>query len=768
MKKNVNMVFAIIFCMSFISGIQAQNISGRVVDENDAPIPYATVVAMQLPDSTFLGGVTTDNDGRFVLDMACDLLKITFVGYEPKFVSQPKGNLGTLKMNVVSSQLQEVTIAAKRPEITSLPDRTVVGVESTLLSSSADGIDMLRKTPGLLVDGQNNLSVIGQGSPIVYINNRRVYSMEEVYNLNPQNIKSIEIIHNPSSQYEADATAIVKIVTLRRNDDFSVRLGGTVTKARRWSESAFADVTLSKNKFSANLYYGFNGRNTHTINNEDVMGYSMIEHRAYNLSENQGHNAKLMLEYALTPKITLGLQSNNNLGNGTSLREQKTHFEGPNHTDFNTLTNTKDKSLRSNNTLFFNYNIDSLGQNLNVTLDYTYNRYNDEDAFRNIVDGSESQGILNLNKGYGNTGIYVGSADYTLPFRNGKTTFLAGAKYSLIRTDNHVDLSGSNNLLQHYHSDESNAAAYASVAHNFSDKWSATAGLRFENVDRHNYLNGEPQVDYTKPGLFPNATVQYKPAEGYAMGASYSKRIVRPSLDALNPSMYIDSLLNTMGNPNLINTHIHAAQVFFSFPISLSVRFGYNYLINPIYWEHYQSVDNLDMGEVRYRNGDHTQNFYGSIAWNGNVTKWWYLYSSVYFGRNYYEKEEDGTLKQNNRNFAMFNVSNMLTLPYDIKFNLDFYYMTPYPSEGITVRELWSLSASLEKSFLDNNLTVRLSANDIFNTMISWQQNILRGNSLVYYDGDGRNIMLNVTYKFGQSKVRLNSRSVSEVERSRL
>ena len=748
--------------------MQAQNISGRVVDENDAPIPYATVVAMQLPDSTFLGGVTTDNDGRFVLDMACDLLKITFVGYEPKFVSQPKGNLGTLKMNVVSSQLQEVTIAAKRPEITSLPDRTVVGVESTLLSSSADGIDMLRKTPGLLVDGQNNLSVIGQGSPIVYINNRRVYSMEEVYNLNPQNIKSIEIIHNPSSQYEADATAIVKIVTLRRNDDFSVRLGGTVTKARRWSERAFADVTFSKNKFSANLYYGFNGRKTHTFNNEDVMGYSMIEHRAYNLSENQGHNAKLMLEYALTPKITLGLQSNNNLGKGTSLREQKTHFEGLNHTDFKTVTNTNDKSLRSNNTLFFNYDIDSLGQNLNVTLDYTYNRYDGEDAFRNIVDGSESQGILNLNKGYGNTGIYVGKADYTLPFRNGKTTFSVGAKYSLIQTDNHVDLSGNNTLLQHYHSDESNAAAYASVAHNFSDKWSATAGLRFEYVDRHNYLNGEPQVDYTKPGLFPNATVQYKPAEGYAMGASYSKRIVRPSLDALNPSMYIDSLINTMGNPNLINTHIHAAQVFFSFPISLSLRFGYNYEINPIYWEHYQSVDNLDMGEVRYRNGDHSQNFYGSIAWNGNVTKWWYLYSSVYFGRNYYEKEEDGIMKQNNGNYGILNIGNMLTLPYNVKLNLNFYYMSSYPSNCIMQKEMWQLSASLEKNFLDNNLTVRLSANDIFNTMVSWQQNILRGNSLVFYDGDNRNIMLNVTYKFGKSKVRLNSRSVSEEERNRL
>jgi ribonuclease Z len=82
-----------------------------------------------------------------------------------------------------------------------------------------------------------------------------------------------------------------------------------------------------------------------------------MEHRAYNLSENQGHNAKLMVEYALTPKMTIGLQSIDNLGNGTSLREQTTHFEGPNNTDFKTVTNTNNKSLRSNNTLFFNYDI---------------------------------------------------------------------------------------------------------------------------------------------------------------------------------------------------------------------------------------------------------------------------------------------------------------------------------------------------------------------------------------------------------------------------
>ena len=64
MKKSF--LTALLVCMAVL-GAKAQNITGRVVDETDAPIPYATVVAMQLPDSTFLGGVTTDNDGRFTL-----------------------------------------------------------------------------------------------------------------------------------------------------------------------------------------------------------------------------------------------------------------------------------------------------------------------------------------------------------------------------------------------------------------------------------------------------------------------------------------------------------------------------------------------------------------------------------------------------------------------------------------------------------------------------------------------------------------------------
>ena len=68
-----SLLTALFVCMAVLCA-KAQNITGHVVDETDAPIPYATVVAMHLPDSTFLGGVTTDNDGRFTLEMACDLL----------------------------------------------------------------------------------------------------------------------------------------------------------------------------------------------------------------------------------------------------------------------------------------------------------------------------------------------------------------------------------------------------------------------------------------------------------------------------------------------------------------------------------------------------------------------------------------------------------------------------------------------------------------------------------------------------------------------
>ena len=180
--------------------------------------------------------------------------------------------MGNIVLQISSATLDEVTIVGVLPKIAVLPDKTVVSVQNSLLENAIDGKDMLKKTPGLLVRGNDDISVIGSGTPVFYINNRRVHSMDEINNLDPKNIKSVEIIHNPSSEYDSDAAAVIKIITMRNYDDISLRIGGDLIQSRKLSEDAFANVTFHKNKFTASalsLSYKF-GKSKAKIEEKNV------------------------------------------------------------------------------------------------------------------------------------------------------------------------------------------------------------------------------------------------------------------------------------------------------------------------------------------------------------------------------------------------------------------------------------------------------------------------------------------------------------------
>ena len=51
-----------IVCLTALAA-QAQNINGRIIDEKAQPLPFANVVLLSLPDSTFIYGAVSDADG---------------------------------------------------------------------------------------------------------------------------------------------------------------------------------------------------------------------------------------------------------------------------------------------------------------------------------------------------------------------------------------------------------------------------------------------------------------------------------------------------------------------------------------------------------------------------------------------------------------------------------------------------------------------------------------------------------------------------------
>ena len=69
--------------------LSAQTVSGKLIDENSQPLPYANVVLLSLPDSVFVSGATSDDKGNFVLkDLSARsyLLQVSYIGYQPQSI----------------------------------------------------------------------------------------------------------------------------------------------------------------------------------------------------------------------------------------------------------------------------------------------------------------------------------------------------------------------------------------------------------------------------------------------------------------------------------------------------------------------------------------------------------------------------------------------------------------------------------------------------------------------------------------------------------
>ncbi|MBQ8957478.1 MAG: carboxypeptidase-like regulatory domain-containing protein [Bacteroidales bacterium] len=86
--------------------VHGQSISGRIIDETGKSLPFATVVAYSLPDTAMVEGMMSDTTGCFQIKSPGELLKVSFVGYETRWINYPKGYLGDLVMEKGEAMLK--------------------------------------------------------------------------------------------------------------------------------------------------------------------------------------------------------------------------------------------------------------------------------------------------------------------------------------------------------------------------------------------------------------------------------------------------------------------------------------------------------------------------------------------------------------------------------------------------------------------------------------------------------------------------------------
>lgn len=192
------------------------DVEGTVVDEQGQPLEFVNVVLLSEGDSAFVQGATTDATGHFLIKTPENhgVLKVTSVGYKTTFANTHTFG-GRVVLKDGAKMLQEVTVKGSLPKTKLTGNSMVTAIQGTVLEKSGSAKEMLSKVPGMTLKG-DALEVLGKGTPIYYINGRKMQNADELTRLRSEEIKEVEVITNPGAQYDATVTAVVRIKTIRR------------------------------------------------------------------------------------------------------------------------------------------------------------------------------------------------------------------------------------------------------------------------------------------------------------------------------------------------------------------------------------------------------------------------------------------------------------------------------------------------------------------------------------------------------------------------
>ena len=228
------LLFVILSMTSAFAQSPETGVKGRVVDETNAPIPFATLTLFSLADSSMAKAGYSAEDGSFELTHLQPgnyYLNISFVGYDT-YVSAPlrveadkMTSLEMIQMVPFATELGEVVVASTKPLVEVKPDKTVFNVEGSVNAIGNNALELLRKAPGVVVDNNERLMLIGKSGVKVYIDGRQsILSGDDLANylksLQSTQIEAIEVITQPSSRYEASGNA--GIINIRLIKDKSI------------------------------------------------------------------------------------------------------------------------------------------------------------------------------------------------------------------------------------------------------------------------------------------------------------------------------------------------------------------------------------------------------------------------------------------------------------------------------------------------------------------------------------------------------------------
>ena len=744
---------------------------GRIVDERGNAAEYATIALLSPIDSTIVGQGVSNENGYFVIpsNYRKVLARITYIGY--KTVNRIFNNteMGIIRLQPKTMTVKGVVVKGDRPQYKMLPGGMEVAIEHTLLSKMANTFDVLNLLPRVSVSEQS-ISIFGKGTPIIYINNKRVHDNNEIVNITPDNIKSISVITSPGAEYDAEVESVIRIHTKeRRANGFSLR-ADAYGKYNKWM-SDYELISTSYQTKKIEIANSIWTMGTHDGEDNNLITDIYLPNKHYH--NNQKYMTELRNRY-LSEYLTAdySLNDSNSVGGSyryygmlkcrtNSVSRQDVLLNGVAQGSIEQEEVMKPFLSSHQANIYYVGKVGLVGIDFNATYYAVKNRRNDEG-----FESSKELGYQEIHSSNRqNSDMWAGKLVVNIPLWKGNMA--VGTELS--KTDSHGTFLNKEQLVPSTETDihERNIAGFAQYGLPIS-KWTIGFGVRYENIIRDYLSDGVKQDDMSRKynNFFPNLSVSWSKDNWYWQ-LNANEKIHRPSYRQLSNFMQYDNrFLYEGGNPTLQPEKVFNAETMIMYKW-LNISIGYKYLKDVMAWTKYV-YPGKEFAYTTVLNFDRNQQLYASI----NVSPRFGIFRPTWkfnYSQQFFDTKKYGANKALSKPLLSCLLDNHFALSETMGAAVSLYAATANADGFLMNKSNYSVNLRFNKSFVNRTWIIYLSANDIFKTSKErWTMYGLGSGTTKDCYNYNRSVSLQVTYNFNAKRSKYKGTGAGNEEKSRL
>ncbi|WP_108424640.1 TonB-dependent receptor domain-containing protein [Flagellimonas amoyensis] len=781
-------------------------ISGKILDSDSGqPLEYATFVLQKADDPSQVTGGITDPSGAFEVETSPGTynIRVEYMSYKTYALNgqnyTSSTDLGAIRLAPDVAQLQEVEVVGEKTTVEVRLDKKVYNIGKDITTSGGNVSDALNNIPSVSVDVEGGISLRGNENVRILINGKPSAlagfgSTDVLQQLPADAIEKVEVITSPSARYDAEGTAGILNIVLKKEKTLGMNGSVNITAGVPLNTRVTTNFNIRTEKFNIfntlGYYYNESPGGGRFDNNylTDASEFDRILEERDSERQNNGFNANIGMEYFLTEKSSITGSFFYRLSDGNDLTENDNQRFSDNSLDSRTFRSEDQGEDESSYQVSLNYtnNFNSEGHKLTADLQYSYD---DESVFTNIEENRifPTDSLLAWENIYEkqNQDDILAQIDYVLPM--GEAQFEAGYRGTFEKEVNDYQLdifdpaSGqfetNQDLTNIFTYHENVNALYTQYGNKFG-KFSALLGLRLENTQMKGSVDSEIDsealeeilgedvdlnFDKNYLGLFPTINFIYEISESANVSIGYNRRINRPRGWFINPFPSRSSRTNVFqGNPDLDPAYANA------FDIGYLKRWKELTFTSSVYYQREtNSFERIqeETGEVTSDGIQIIRSIPINLSTNERIgaeagmiyspVKWLRLNSSF----NFFTFKTDGFFNgvdygtENSSWFAR--LSSKFTLPAKIDLQANSFYMGPRQNAQTEDKAMFSLNLAMSKDLFKDKATLSLNVSDVFNSRK--RQSFTQTPTFTSdseFQWRRRQVNLSFMYRFNQAKER--------------